>query len=616
MRAGNGAAAIRRFINWQTLFLLGLAIWCGLLAYRLSNYWIDDMAITYRYAKNIATGVGFVYQPGERVLGTTTPLYTLILAGFYFIAHNLPAVSVAVSAAALFGVGCLVYVLCGRRLPGMLAAAFVVSNGLLVETLGLETAFYSLLMLLSFWLFERGRERASGIVVGLTTLTRPDGLLLAAALGLGWLVRRRRLPWGYVLACVAIVLPWVLFAWPYFGGPLPGTLGAKGGLRSPLVFFQDAATSLGPTNWRSPFFVVLAFPALLSLRQPRNILLFAWGASLVVAYSLLGPWASFWYFAPAFVAYGVLMGRGLAILEKRISSLAAPGRVARAGAFAAVAVGLLIPLAVSSVRYSWAVRTPPHNVTYEGIGVWMTNNIPKGDLVLIEDVGIPGYISGSRLLDTFALVSPQMQKHLGDLDYAIARFLPEYTLIKRGTWQQQVNSTDWFHVTYAEAARFGTPGDSLAPEVFYRLTLPPPVAAGQVRLTFGERLQLNGWSLRLNERVLAVRLLWKGLSDRRRATVFVHLRDASDKLIAQKDAEPLMGSYPLPAWQPGEDVEDTFFVVLPPGAPRELRVVIGIYDTSTQERLPVQEGAKEAGKDREIELAKIDLAALTAVATR
>ena len=36
---------------------------------------VDDAYITFRYARNVATGVGFVYNAGDRVLGTTTPAY-------------------------------------------------------------------------------------------------------------------------------------------------------------------------------------------------------------------------------------------------------------------------------------------------------------------------------------------------------------------------------------------------------------------------------------------------------------------------------------------------------------------------------------------------------------
>src|SRR5215212_7623634 len=40
----------------------------------------EDFYITLRYAENLARGNGLVYNVGERVLGTTTPLYTLFLA--------------------------------------------------------------------------------------------------------------------------------------------------------------------------------------------------------------------------------------------------------------------------------------------------------------------------------------------------------------------------------------------------------------------------------------------------------------------------------------------------------------------------------------------------------
>src|SRR5687767_9880728 len=46
----------------------------------------DDAFITYRYARNLAEGLGMVYNPGapwEPVLGTTTPGYTVLLAGLY-----------------------------------------------------------------------------------------------------------------------------------------------------------------------------------------------------------------------------------------------------------------------------------------------------------------------------------------------------------------------------------------------------------------------------------------------------------------------------------------------------------------------------------------------------
>ena len=38
----------------------------------------DDQFTIYRYIENIASGKGFVFNEGERVLGSTTPLFTLL----------------------------------------------------------------------------------------------------------------------------------------------------------------------------------------------------------------------------------------------------------------------------------------------------------------------------------------------------------------------------------------------------------------------------------------------------------------------------------------------------------------------------------------------------------
>src|SRR5689334_227035 len=62
---------------------LGLAMAMALLAILVrswiawrTHYTLDDALISLRYAENLAQGHGFVFNPGERILGTTTPLYT------------------------------------------------------------------------------------------------------------------------------------------------------------------------------------------------------------------------------------------------------------------------------------------------------------------------------------------------------------------------------------------------------------------------------------------------------------------------------------------------------------------------------------------------------------
>ena len=66
-------AMITRFVPWLKLGYLLLGI--GIIYFLLSHHVYDDPFITYRYAENLGEGLGFVYNPGERVLSTTTPLF-------------------------------------------------------------------------------------------------------------------------------------------------------------------------------------------------------------------------------------------------------------------------------------------------------------------------------------------------------------------------------------------------------------------------------------------------------------------------------------------------------------------------------------------------------------
>jgi hypothetical protein len=65
---------------------------------------VDDAFITFRYAQNLIAGNGLVYNPGEWVLGTTTPLYAVLLAAIGSITGGIqapyPEIAVVISAIA------------------------------------------------------------------------------------------------------------------------------------------------------------------------------------------------------------------------------------------------------------------------------------------------------------------------------------------------------------------------------------------------------------------------------------------------------------------------------------------------------------------------------------
>lgn len=80
-------------------------------------------------------------------------------------------------------------------------------------------------------------------------------------------------------------------------------------------------------------------------------------------------------------------------------------------------------------------------------------------------------------------------------------------------------------------------------------------------------------------------------------TVFVHLLDQQERIVAQKDSPPLENHYPSSLWQGGETVADEVSLAVPAELPAgEYRLAIGLYHRPTLERLPASGGS--AGGDR------------------
>jgi hypothetical protein len=134
-----------------------------------------------------------------------------------------------------------------------------------------------------------------------------------------------------------------------------------------------------------------------------------------------------------------------------------------------------------------------------------------------------------------------------------------------------------------ETLRIVLPLDSRAPQT--------PAAA-----TFGDAIELTGYTLTPTADGLALALFWKALAEPPTDfTSFVHIVDAAGEIVAQSDAQPRQGQYPTSIWQPGEVVVDDRSITVPPG---EYRIYLGWYRTDTLERLPLTSETGSATDDR------------------
>src|SRR5205814_2662804 len=65
-------------LPWPALVVPGLAAAALVIATTLGRFGIDDAFINFRYAENLASGLGPVFNPGERIEGYTTPAWVFL----------------------------------------------------------------------------------------------------------------------------------------------------------------------------------------------------------------------------------------------------------------------------------------------------------------------------------------------------------------------------------------------------------------------------------------------------------------------------------------------------------------------------------------------------------
>jgi hypothetical protein len=237
-------------------------------------------------------------------------------------------------------------------------------------------------------------------------------------------------------AYVLIVLPFLGAAWIYFGSPLPATLGVKRsqaripGSRSYLTGLgqQLAGLAQRPLFWP---LLGLAPPGLVTGLRRRGPLLLplAWGGLHILAYSLLGVTAYFWYYGPAALALITAAALG----AETLAAWLRPGRGAWAGAvFVAILVSLVLAAQVLALA-RMANHPDPRLPLYRAAGQWLAVNTAPDARVGALEVGIIGYYSGRPIVDFAGLIQPDVARVFeagGSYDaaarQAIAAHKPEY----------------------------------------------------------------------------------------------------------------------------------------------------------------------------------------------
>lgn len=487
--------------TFSASYILPVTVFLLALASRLipGARTIDDAFITFRYARNILAGNGFGYNPGEHVLGTTTPLYTILLSTLGLLTGgeqaSFPQIAIVVNAVA-DAFTCLLLLNLGRRLASPqvgLGAALVwaiAPSSVTFAIGGLETSLYVLLLTGTISAYLQRRPLLTALLGALALLTRPDALLLLGPLGLDRLLselrNKRNLNheqrpgvhcyhlrplFKEAILFSLILLPWVIFATVYFGSPIPHSIAAKS-----LVYRlpPEAALVRLIQHYATPFqdnltfgtagigFGLILYPflylvgALNILRRERRswpFLIYPW--LYLAVFAAANPLIFRWYLTPPLPAYilFILLGADQLVtdlwrkIKPRVSDPFQPALLR------VMTVVFIILIPMSLISRNWTLH-PEHGLQhpapdmawyelellYHQAAVLLEPHLGVNTVLAASDIGVLGYYTPARILDTVGLISTQALQYypldpkIYEINYAIApelilAELPDYIVI-------------------------------------------------------------------------------------------------------------------------------------------------------------------------------------------
>ncbi len=412
----------------RILGLLVPGLLLGVNMLRVHDFTVDDSYISFRYARNLARGLGLVYNPGERIEGYTNFLWTLILALAIKLGLDPVLVSKLLGAASAFAALFLTYAIAGRLRPyrsapavaPWLLASTVVFSGYAV--FGLETSFFVALILGGTLLFLRetgplfqGTPIAdappstafpwSGVLFALAGLTRPEAPLflglLMLFLGRRFFARQNLLR-GAIFALP--ILAHLAFRRAYYGAWVPNTLGAKtGNLQGQLAggwaYLHNYLTHCGPLIWLALIGVAVGL-----VHRRRDIVAIATITITFAGYVVLvgGDWMALFRFMAPFEPFCFLLidvGVRWALDRRERVTIVA---------FALFTLGASVNRWLTlreSQTFLLAKEKRFWDQAGQGTARWLLQNGKPG-LLAMGDIGYVGYETDYPILDLLGLVDP------------------------------------------------------------------------------------------------------------------------------------------------------------------------------------------------------------------
>jgi len=424
---------------------------------RQNGFPIDDPWIHLTFARNIAEFGSYSYFKNEIVTsGSTSPLYTLLLAVGFFITKNEMILSYALGI--LFLVVSVVvyyyYVADNFRKDNWLIIGAVLLFATdkwmnFIAVSGMETTMYIFILVSAAYFYYKRNAIGFGVMIGLVMWARPDGIAFFAALIIDYFLfqyfaksstdknnaisaftKKDFVKIGSIFGIFTIA--YFIFNLKLSGSLLPNTFNAKLAYYSPE--FRSRASFLQHEVWEyftDSAYILFIVPFAVSVGKVifdsskkcynRMMLPILFALILIFIYAYKLPYAHRFgrYLMPIIPFYILLFVYGSReIIRFFYRTLFKEKSIANGLNVILIAVAIVWTGADFNKKKE-QYQDQTHHIAIRQIAAakWLKENTPPGSVIAVHDVGAIGYYSDRKIIDVAGLINPELIGELMDQDY-------------------------------------------------------------------------------------------------------------------------------------------------------------------------------------------------------
>jgi arabinofuranosyltransferase len=380
-------------------------------------------------------GLGLVYNAGEPVNALTSPLYDYLLLTVSWLAYGQVQLAAILIFGISFGAAC------------MLTESLYRYSGIFLSTMayfywliGMESSVFLFFLMLSIFLYVKGRLVFLPTVLVLAVLTRAEAGALV--LVIAWnLYRDRRLPKiASFVPGVVLILMYLFLNWHLYGHIISDSSRAKFG--QGMSGYWGAWPTAFLRIWHIwPYFawtpyvlfgiVILSRGGINRIRHtPWNKLVLPFLSILFLFYWLFNLPAYQWYYAPFiffFTIYAVL---------------------ACTNTKAGLLVFIVVLVVQGLTNAWWLMKSTSGQHEYAKAGIWLSTMTEPNSRVAACEIGELGWVSHRYIIDILGLTTPKNAQYIAERDAGrwLTEEKPDYIVVHKQPWvweQVAVRSPDY-----------------------------------------------------------------------------------------------------------------------------------------------------------------------------